>query len=101
MNHFTTQKAVEKKKLPEHLKIETKKLSYIIGFLHESGTSFTSRIKNFNQLVLNNKKNQFRLFRDIREVKISGKKGKDEIAKFNNAENGKFLFMDKKEQSYI
>ena len=84
-----------KKKLPEHLKIEIKKFSYVIGFLHEHGTSFTSRIKNFNQLVINHEKYQFRLFRDVRERQINGKQGKEQIAKFNNADNGKFLEMDK------
>ncbi len=84
-----------KRKLPEHLKIKTKKLSYLIGFLHENGASFTSRIKNFNQLVINNYKSQFRLFRDVREEPIKGKKGREEIVKLNNAANGKFLPMDR------
>ncbi|MEA1969271.1 MAG: exonuclease [Thermodesulfobacteriota bacterium] len=85
-----------KKKLPEHLQIKIKKLSYVVSFLHESGISFTTRIKNFNQLVINYDKLQFRLFRDIRESEIKAKVGKEEIAKLNNAKNGKFLIMDKK-----
>ncbi|MFK5969930.1 MAG: 3'-5' exonuclease [Candidatus Marithrix sp.] len=81
-----------KKVIPEHLFIKHK--SQVIGFLHVSGSGFTSRLKNFNQLVINYKKINFKLFRDARESNINGKVGKGEIEKLNNAENGKFIVME-------
>jgi len=86
---------IGKKKLPEHLAIKLKKFSYAIGFLHESGNSFTSRLKNFNQLTINRDEFQFRLFRDERESKIKSKVAKEEKDKFNNSKNGEFIIMNK------
>ncbi|TGO03255.1 hypothetical protein PN36_09840 [Candidatus Thiomargarita nelsonii] len=91
---FKTFKAFEtdclrlgKRKLPEHLLIKTQKHSFVIAFLQVSGSNFTSRLKNFNQLVVNHKDIRFGLFRDVRETTISGKVGKEEIEKLNNASN--------------
>jgi len=84
-----------RKVIPEHIRIITKKHSYVVGFLHLEGRSFVNRIKNFNQLVVNNPEHQFRLFRDSRESIIRGKVSKDEILKLKNATNGDFLMMDK------
>lgn len=83
-----------KRRLPEHLLIKTQKQSLVVGFLHQGGSTFTSRIKNFNQLVINYKDKRFGLFRDVRESKITGKGGIDEIEKLNNAPNGKFIELD-------
>jgi DNA polymerase III epsilon subunit-like protein len=83
-----------KRKLPEHLLIKTPKHSFVVGFLHQGGSGFTSRFKNFNQLVHNYKEIRFGLFRDVRESQITGKVGLDEIEKLNNAPNGKFIEMD-------
>ena len=46
--------------------------------------------------MINNKNINFLLLRDYREDKISGKAGKDEIAKLNHTKNGKFMIMDAK-----
>ncbi len=83
-----------KRKIPEHLLIKTQKQSFVVGFLHLGGSVFTSRIKNFNQLVINYKEIRFGLFRDVRESDITGKVGIDEMEKLNNAPNGKFIDMD-------
>ena len=98
---FKTVKKIEtdylrlgKKKIPEHLLIKTQKQSFVVGFLHLGGSTFTHRIKNFNQLVINYKEIRFGLFRDVRESKITGKVGIDEKEKLNNAPNGKFIDMD-------
>lgn len=87
-----------KRKLPEHLLIKTQKQSFVVAFLHLSGSNFTSRLKNFNQLVINHKDIRFGLFRDVRETAISGKVGKEEIEKLNNASNGRFIYMDKEDR---
>ncbi|EDN67565.1 exonuclease family protein [Beggiatoa sp. PS] len=86
------------KKLPEHLLIKLPKQSYVIGFLQVSDMGFPSRIKNFNELVSKNPEIQFTLFRDIRETTITGKVGKTEIEKLNNALNGQFIYMDKEDR---
>jgi DNA polymerase III epsilon subunit-like protein len=84
-----------KKKLPEHLLIKTKDKSFVVAFLQASGRSFTARIQNFNQLVLYHKNIRFRLFRDVRESKITAKVGKAEIEKLNNTSNGSFMYLEK------
>ncbi len=83
-----------KRKIPEHLLIKTQKRSFVVGFLHLGGSVFTSRIKNFNQLVISYKDIRFGLFRDVRESDITGKGGIEEMEKLNNAQNGKFIEMD-------
>ncbi len=81
-----------KRVIPEHLFIKHK--SQVIGFLHVSGSGFTAKLKNFNQLVINHKNINFQLFRDARESNISGKIGRGEIEKLNNANNGEFVVME-------
>ena len=84
------------KKLPAHLLIETAGRSFVVAFLHGGASSFTSRIKNLNQLVAAYKDIHFGLMRDIREQTITSKGGKEEIDKLNYAPNGQFIEMDKK-----
>ncbi|CAN2041747.1 3'-5' exonuclease [Candidatus Magnetomoraceae bacterium gMMP-15] len=83
------------KTLPEHILIKTKANSFAAGFLHEGGGAFTSRIKNFNELVINYKDVKFMLFRDKREEPITAKVGANEIKKLRHASNGNFIDMDK------
>ena len=80
---------------PPHIKVSNEKYNYVIGFLNLDGVSFTSRIKNFNARVINDKDLEFRLFRDIRSSKIKSKKSLEEIEKLKNSPNGNFLIMDK------
>ena len=86
------------RKLPEHIRIKNPKLSFVIGFLQVSDLGFPSRIKNFNELVINHEKTDFKLFRDIRETVITGKVGKTEIDKLNKVHNGQFIYMDKEDR---
>ena len=83
-----------KRKLPEHFVVRKKATNFCIGFLHISGGSFTTRIKNYNTLVVTNKDIRFVLWRDIRQSEIKGKVGKEEIAKLKNAPNGDFKMME-------
>jgi len=85
-----------RQKLPELLLITNK--NQVISFLNLSGSSFTSYIKNFNELIINYPNYQFHLLRDAREPVITGKVGKDEIAKLSHAKNGKFTIMDKRDR---
>ena len=82
-----------KKKLPEHLLIKNKSTTICIGFLQVSSTSFTARLKNYSSLVVEHKNTNFILLRDIRQSAITGKTGKEEIAKLNHADNGEFIIM--------
>jgi DNA polymerase III epsilon subunit-like protein len=84
-----------KKKLPEHLVIRNQFKSFFIGFLQVDGGSFTSQIKNCNQLVINNKDIQFIIYRDYRNPEIKGAVGKQEIEKLNHTSNSNFKIMDK------
>src|SRR5919199_592060 len=84
-----------KKTLPEHLVMRNHSQSFFIGFLQVDGKSFTSRLKNCNDLVINNKDIQFLLYRDCRSPEITGKGGKEEIGKLNHTPNGSFILMEK------
>jgi len=81
--------------LPDHFQFKIKRQSYVIGFLHASGASFTSRIKNFNELVISHHHTRFYLLRDAREPEIKGTVGKEEIEKLRYTSNGDFQIMDK------
>jgi len=85
-----------KKALPELLLIPSKK--QVIAFLHRTGTAFTARIKNFNELVLNYPKYQFLLFRDSREPFPTGQVTRQQIAALNQSPNGKFQLMEKSDR---
>lgn len=87
-----------KKKIPENLLIIKQQKQISIGFLQISGSSFTARIKNYNQLVINNKNIHFVLWRDQRQSNITGAVGKSEIDKLNNSQNGTFKVMGKEER---
>jgi len=84
-----------KKVFPEHIKVFNKTHTYVIGFLNLEANQFTSRLKNFNSAVANDKNTKFRLFRDIRSPKVKSKKTIQEKQKLNNSENGRFVDMDK------
>jgi DNA polymerase III epsilon subunit-like protein len=87
-----------KRTLPEHLVIIKNSYSYVIGFLQSDGSSFTSRIKNFNELVINYRDFKFQVWRDARQSDITGKVGKEEIEKLNNTSNGQFLIMEESDR---
>jgi DNA polymerase III epsilon subunit-like protein len=90
-----------KKSLPEHLQIKIDDRTFVIGFLHVNGNSFMSRIRNFNQLVTDNPKTQFRLIRDIREPQITSNVSKNEVEKLNRLQNGTFAIMDKADRIHF
>ncbi len=77
-------------KLPEHFNIRTSQREFVIGFLNVSGNGFTSRTRNFNQLVVTYPRTKFFLTRDSRESKIGGTVGVAEIGKINHTTNGQF-----------
>lgn len=87
-----------KSKLPEHLSIKTTQQEFVIGFLNASGSTFTSRIKNFNQLASNYPKIKFFLIRDARESRITGPVGLTEIEKLQHSHNGQFLLIAQEER---
>jgi DNA replication protein DnaC len=90
-----------KRKIPDHFVIDKFNSKLGIGFLQIDGSSFTLRLKNFNELVMLHKDIKFRLLRDIRQSPITGKVGKEEIEKLNNTSNGKFLIMNKEQRIYF
>lgn len=84
-----------KRKIPEHIVIKVNSEERIIGFLQCDSSSFTTRLKNFNELVVNYRTKRFGLFRDERQPQITGVVGKREIEKLQNSSNGKYLLLDK------
>lgn len=83
-----------KRTLPEHLFVKNQQNNYVISFLHIGGLGFTTRLNNFNQLVIVSPKYKFQLFRDTREPEIKGEVGKRRIKQLNNTKNGQFILMD-------
>lgn len=84
-----------KKKIPDHLVVKKTHYTLVIGFLQIDGTAFTTRLKNFNELVINHKELKFLLLRDNRKATLTGKVAKEEIIKLNNSANGKFSLIDR------
>jgi hypothetical protein len=87
-----------KHKIPEHLLIKTKEQNVALAFLEVDGNSFTSRLKNLNELVLERSDIIFQVWRDARQPKIRGKVGLEQIAKLNHAPNGRYLSLEKRER---
>ena len=86
-----------KRTLPEHLVLIGKR-KVAIGFLQTDGGSFTSRIKNWNELVISDRSTHYQLWRDIRLPEIRGKVGRKEIEKLNYSKQGTFLSMAEEER---
>lgn len=93
-----TQYRLGKKVLPEHIVIEKGNQYHVIAFLEISGTPFTSRISNFNELVINNSQSQFYLIRDERQPGITAKVGKERIQQLKNSANGNFVLFNKEDR---
>ena len=87
-----------KKKLPDHLLCILGNQKTCIGFCNSDGSAFTSRIKNWNQLVISYPGIQFQLYRDERQDMITGKVGKTEIEKLKNEKNGNFNIIEKSQR---
>ena len=87
-----------RKKLPANCVVQYADKSFSIAFLQLDGTNFTSRIKNFNELVINHKEINFQLWRDGRKNNIAGKVGKEEIEMLNNSHHGRFQIMEKEDR---
>ena len=87
-----------KRVIPEHIVITTSRQPTSIGFLQVDGSSFTSRIKNHNELVIAHPNINFILIRDIRQSRITGKVGREEIGKLNSASNGRFMPLNQEQR---
>ncbi|MGM3307716.1 exonuclease domain-containing protein [Anabaena sp. WFMT] len=93
-----TQYRLGKRVLPEHIVVEKENQHHIIAFLEISGTAFTTRITNFNELVINNPQSKFDLIRDERQPEITGKVGKERIKQLENSANGNFVLFNKEDR---
>jgi len=87
-----------RKKIPANCVIQYFNKSTAVAFLELDATTFTNRIKNFNELVINHREINFQLWRDARKNSITGKVGKEEIEKLNNSHHGNFLIMEKSDR---
>ncbi|HLO89035.1 MAG TPA: exonuclease domain-containing protein [Nostocaceae cyanobacterium] len=93
-----TQYRLGKNVLPEHIVVENSTQNYVIAFLQISGTAFTHRIGNFNELVKIYPRSKFYLLRDERLPEITGKVGKEYIKQLQNSANGKFILLNKQDR---
>ncbi len=84
-----------KRVFPPHRIISNKNIC--IGFLSSCrGSSFTSRIQNFNEFVATKEQMKFMLWRDVRSDQINRKTvGNREIDKLNNTNNGEFRLFER------
>ena len=85
------------RKLPEHLVLKGRR-AVAVGFLNVEGNSFTSRLKNWNELVVSDRSIYHQLWRDVRSYPIAGKVGREEIEKLDYAENGSFCELDQEQR---
>ncbi|MCU0525259.1 MAG: exonuclease domain-containing protein [Elainella sp. Prado103] len=86
-----------KRTLPEHLMLVGRR-KVAIGFLQIDGGAFTSRLKNWNELVVTDRTIHYQLWRDGRLSEIRGKVGRDEVEKLNYSHHGAFLIMDEEQR---
>lgn len=93
----TTSLQFGQRRLPEHLLFQGQ-CDVAVGFLQMGGNAFTSRIRNWNQLVVSYPNTQFQLWRDTRLPEITAGVGRDEIERLNHAPLGAFLVMDQEQR---
>lgn len=84
-----------KRRIPEHIVLKVRNQERVIGCLQCDSNSFTTKIKNFNELVVNHKNKRFELLRDMRQPAIKGEVGKREIEKLQNSSNGNFVLLER------
>jgi len=92
-----------KRVLPEHIVVETDNGNYVMGFLQiaPNTTSFTSRISNFNELVVLHPQDRFGLFRDERLTEVNSRVAKENIERLKNTSNGKFILLTKPDRIHL
>ncbi|NES17579.1 MAG: exonuclease [Symploca sp. SIO3E6] len=83
-----------KKKVPENLVLIKDNQRCCITFIYEGSSTFTSRIKNLNLLVVGNLNTSFYLLRDLESPVISGKVGQIEIKKFEYCKSTTYVDFD-------
>lgn len=88
-----------KRVLPEHLYLPDRQ--QVIGFLQSSGSAFTARLKNFNELICGHPEVQFLLLRDVRQPEVSGKVTLEEVRRLNGASNGQWVALDKADRLFL
>lgn len=87
-----------RRRIPEHIVIKTPHQSFVMGFLQVAASSFTARIRNFNELVAIHREVRFGLFRDRRTPAITSSLAKEEVEKLRNAPNGNFVILEKEDR---
>lgn len=92
-----------KRVLPEHIVVETNNKNYIIGFLQiaPNTISFTSRIGNFNQLVILHPQDYFILIRDKRLSEVRSRVAKENVEQLDNTSNGQFILLNKRDRIHL
>lgn len=86
-----------KRILPAHLVLIGRR-KVAIGFLQIDGGAFTSRLKNWNELVVSDRSMHYQLWRDSRLPEVTGKVARSEIEKLNYSDQGVFLTMDEEQR---
>ncbi len=91
---------LRKRLLPEHLMLVFPKTptqaeqKRVAGFLHSEGRTFTTRMKNLNELLVSHADILFELFRDARQREITASVGVQECERFRNCENNSFVCLN-------
>ncbi|MDY6822698.1 MAG: exonuclease [Thermodesulfobacteriota bacterium] len=91
-----------KLKLPDYVMIKNGTGVHVVGFLHESGTAFTNRLKNFNALICQSSEVcSCLLIRDQRMPVIKSRVGCQEIDKLRAFANSRMHFMDQADRVFF
>ena len=90
-----------RRRLPEHRLFQAGQIRTVVGFLQVDGRSFTTRLQNFNELVVAHKDTEFLLLRDSRQSPITSKLGLTEIEKLSNSANGQFSLIEKADRFHF
>ncbi|MDY7002977.1 MAG: exonuclease [Cyanobacteriota bacterium] len=87
-----------KRVTPEHLAIKIEQHQFVIAFLHEGGSKFFYRIRNYNELMIYHPSLQFKLCRDETDYPIKGTKSRQQLDNFKSSPRGDLIILSSEQR---
>ncbi|NEO55550.1 MAG: hypothetical protein F6K54_22245 [Okeania sp. SIO3B5] len=87
-----------KRVTPEHLVIKIEQHQCVIAFLHEGGSKFFARMRNYNELMSYHPLLQFKLCRDETDYPITGRKSRQQLDNFKSSPRGDLIILNSEQR---
>ncbi|NEP84165.1 MAG: exonuclease, partial [Okeania sp. SIO3B3] len=87
-----------KRVTPEHLVIKIEQHQCVIAFLHEGGSKFCARMRNYNELMSYHPSLQFKLCRDETDYPITGRKSRQQLDNFKSLPRGDLIILNSEQR---